>query len=230
MASQQPWELDPMEVFDFIDDCINYRISLYLITKGEELTYSTNLHLMRSIDLSDNELTGEIPFEMGPLVELNNLNLSGNNLSGIIPDTFGRMLRLESLDLSWNHLSGVIPQTLVSLDSLSHLNRSYNNLSGKIPPGYQLQTLGDQDPYIYAGNESLCSTVATESCSGNNVNPDDLGDGRDGRDIWLYVISGLGFGFGFSAVLWLLVFCQSAGRMYFQFIDFTYERACNRFE
>uniref|UniRef100_A0A0D9WLL0 non-specific serine/threonine protein kinase n=1 Tax=Leersia perrieri TaxID=77586 RepID=A0A0D9WLL0_9ORYZ len=227
MASQNTWQLDPNEFFLLTNYHI-YHINLYLMTKGEELTYSTNLYLMKSIDLSDNELTGGVPFEMGVLVELNCFNLSGNNLSGTIPETFGRMLRLESLDLSWNHLSGVIPQTLASLDSLSLLNLSYNNLSRTIPRGSHLQTLGYQDPYIYAGNKYLCTPLATESCSRDNVNPDDLGEGKDGHDIWLYVISGLGFGFGFSAVFWVLVFCKAVGRMYFQYIDLAYERACYR--
>jgi hypothetical protein len=43
--------------------------------KGEERIYSRILYLMKSIDLSDNDLSGEIPVEIGALVELKNLNL-----------------------------------------------------------------------------------------------------------------------------------------------------------
>jgi hypothetical protein len=67
------------------------------------------------------------------------------------------------LDLSWNQLSGVIPQSMASLHLLSHLNMFFNNLSGNTPPGSQLQTLGDEDPYMYAGNSDLCSPLVLES-------------------------------------------------------------------
>ncbi|KAK8454754.1 hypothetical protein SEVIR_4G027750v4 [Setaria viridis] len=112
---------------------VSYNASLHITIKGEERIYSRILYLMQSIDLSDNELMGEIPLEIGALLQLKNLNLSRNCLSGHIPETVSRMGSLESLDLSWNQLSGVIPQSMASLHLLSHLNVSYNNLSGKVP-------------------------------------------------------------------------------------------------
>ncbi|KAL6606250.1 hypothetical protein ACP70R_041903 [Stipagrostis hirtigluma subsp. patula] len=117
--------------------------------------------MIKSIDISGNALT----VEFGALVELKNLNLSRNCLSGHIPETIGRISSLESLDLSWNQLSGVIPQSMASLHLLSHLNMSYNNLSEGIPLGSQLQTLGDEDSHIFAGNSYLCSPLVPEHCS-----------------------------------------------------------------
>jgi Leucine-rich repeat (LRR) protein len=201
-----------------------YNESLYITTKGGERIYAQNLYLMTSIDLSDNELTGEIPAEIGALVELKNLNLSRNRLSGHIPENIGRMRSLESLDLSWNQLSGVIPQSIASLHLLGHLNMSYNNLSGKIPTGSQLQTLVDQDPYIYAGNNYLCSPLVPKSCSEPKGNPADGEEDADTHDALLYVFSGLGFGLGFAAVWWTLIFSKVVGKVYFKFVDSICEK------
>jgi hypothetical protein len=132
---------------------------------------------------------------------------------------------LESLDLSWNQLSGAIPQSMASLHLLS---LSYNNLSGKIPPGSQLQTLGDEDPYIYAGNSYLCSPLVPGSCSERNGNPVDHDELKVGHDVLLYVFSGLGFGIGFAAVWWLLIFSKAVSTGYFQSVDSICKKICDR--
>ncbi|KAF8732792.1 hypothetical protein HU200_015131 [Digitaria exilis] len=204
-----------------------YYYSVYVTIKGEERLYSRILDLMKSIDLSDNDLTGEIPVEIGALVGLKNLNMSRNLLHGHIPDTLGSMGSLESLDLSWNQLSGAIPQSMTSLHLLSHLNMSYNNLSGKIPVGSQLQTLGDEDPYIYAGNSYLCSALSNYSCSAHNQCPIDYEEDMYDHDVLLYVFSGLGFGLGFAAVWWLLIFNKGIHKWYFLSIDSMFEKSCD---
>uniref|UniRef100_A0A0E0A4R9 non-specific serine/threonine protein kinase n=1 Tax=Oryza glumipatula TaxID=40148 RepID=A0A0E0A4R9_9ORYZ len=225
MASQMSMPIPPILVFGTtIGGTLNYNESIYISIKGEDRLYSRILYLMRSIDLSGNYLTGGIPTEIGALVELKNLNLSKNLLSGHIPETIGNMSKLESLDLSWNRLSGIIPQSMTSLHLLSHLNMSYNNLSGMVPQGSQLQTLGDEDPYIYAGNKYLCIHLASGSCFEQKDNHVDQAEDNDGHDIWLYIFSGLGFGVGFSSVWWLLVCSKAVGKRYFQFVDSTCEK------
>ncbi|TKW19551.1 hypothetical protein SEVIR_4G027600v4 [Setaria viridis] len=228
MASKKPEPIIPLMVFTFGSyGVVYYNESLYIATKGEERIYSRILYLMKSIDLSDNELMGEIPLEIGALLQLKNLNLSRNRLSGHIPETVSRMGSLESLDLSWNQLSGVIPQSMASLHLLSHLNVSYNNLSGKVPPSSQLQTLGDQDPYIYAGNNYLCSPLVPDSCSEQKGNPVDHEEHTDGHDVVLYAFSGVGFGIGLAAVWWLLIFSKAVSMRYFQFVDSVGEKICD---
>ncbi|KAG6491219.1 hypothetical protein ZIOFF_052555 [Zingiber officinale] len=82
--------------------------SITLDTKGSQLTYSSILYLVKSIDLSNNELTNEIPEELGYLAGLQTLNLSRNYFKGKIPDSISGMSSLETLDLSFNNLSGEI--------------------------------------------------------------------------------------------------------------------------
>lgn len=108
---------------------------------------------MKIIDLSLNNLTGEIPEEIATLHALVNLNLSQNHFSGNVPSRIGAIQSLESLDLSRNNLSGEVPASLSNLTFLSYLDLSYNNLEGPIPSGSQLDTL-------YAANQ-LCTPATS---------------------------------------------------------------------
>ncbi|XP_068321636.1 receptor-like protein EIX2 [Pyrus communis] len=178
-----------------------------LTLKGEELVYNTTLDLVNSIDLSSNNLQGEIPEEISSLILLGTLNLSMNQLFGRIPSKIGNLRWLETLDLSHNHLTGQIPQSLSSLTSLSHLNLSYNNLSGRIPSGNQLQTLNDSS--IYMDNPSLCGVPLSIKCPGDKTftieGANDRNEDRDNDKLWFYVSVVLGFIVGFWGVCGTLI-------------------------
>ncbi|WP_299243963.1 immunoglobulin domain-containing protein [uncultured Aquimarina sp.] len=87
------------------------------------------------INLSDNNLTGIIPQELGNLKDLNTLDLSNNNISGSIPGELGNAEDLNYLYLQNNNLNGDIPPELFSLNDRHFLevNLSYNQLTGKLP-------------------------------------------------------------------------------------------------
>ncbi|KAG6500348.1 receptor-like protein EIX1 [Zingiber officinale] len=194
-------------------------VSITLSAKGQELGYSTSaLDLVKSIDLSSNDLTGKIPQELGALVALQTLNLSRNKLQDRIPDMFAGIRYLETLDLSFNNLSGAIPESLSRLSMINHLNLSYNNLSGRIPSSNQLQTL--DDPYIYAGNAYLCGPPVSNNCSATAVVDREAMD--YGSELAsLYVGCLVGFLVGLSGVFILL--CRKSWRYYyFETIDKYY--------
>ncbi|XP_048532449.1 receptor-like protein EIX1 [Triticum urartu] len=198
--------------------------SLVVVTKGQELEYTTGIAYMVNIDFSCNRLTGKIPWEIGMLVALTNLNLSWNHLSGMIPQTIGELQAVESFDLSHNELSGEIPTSLASLTSLTHLNLSYNNLTGTIPSGNQLRTLDDQ-PSIYVGNPGLCGPPISSNCSGTGITPRALEDGHEGVSDGLSLY--LGIGTGFLAGLWIVffgfLFKQNWRIRWFSFCDSVYD-------
>ena len=77
-------------------------------------------------DLSNNDLSGPIPAQLGNLIALTSLNLSNNDLSGSIPAQLGNLTALTSLNLSNNDLSGSIPAELGNLTALTSLNLSNN--------------------------------------------------------------------------------------------------------
>ncbi|XP_039173784.1 MDIS1-interacting receptor like kinase 1-like [Eucalyptus grandis] len=160
------------------DSLWSYPTIIYVMVHAKRTTrlYDKTLHFFHSIDLSANNLNGEIPNELTRLVQLQNLNLSQNNLSGEIPTNIGNLKKLESLDLSNNKISGKIPPSISSVDSLSCLNLSFNNLSGLIPLSSHLRTVDDES--VYRGNDGLCGAPLSKVCRGDEQHPNI--DGQDG--------------------------------------------------
>lgn len=64
------------------------------------------------MELSDNELSGEMPAELGRLTNLESLDIRNNQLSGQIPAEMGQAFSLRRLYLSRNELSECIPVTI----------------------------------------------------------------------------------------------------------------------
>ncbi|KAF5794251.1 putative non-specific serine/threonine protein kinase [Helianthus annuus] len=202
----------------------DYEENILSYMKGRELHYTKIiLYLVASLDLSSNNIVGEIPDALMNLVGLKSLNLSGNLLKGQIPMLIGDLDQLESLDLSMNNFSGRIPHSLTSLNFLSHLNLSFNNLSGTIPNGNQLQTL--DDPSIYEGNNGLCGPPLLRSCNRNDVTDNHVGEdeGQDGTEgLWIYVGMGPGFVVGFMGLLGSLHFIRRWRVAYFETLGNIY--------
>ncbi|XP_072972687.1 receptor-like protein EIX1 [Typha angustifolia] len=204
----------------FDDDIFTYKDKLFLVMQGKESKYSEILYLVRTMDLSENNLSGVIPEEIGALRQLNNLNLSRNHLIGRIPEKIFDISSLEYLDLSSNELSGAIPQSISKLTFLDHLNLSYNNLSGRIPSGSQLDTLND--PSIYIGNAYLCGPPTSKNCSGDTAAPNSTSNYANGSEtsMWcLYLGMEVGFVAGFWGVYAVLLFHGTWRYAYFWMID-----------
>lgn len=85
------------------------------------------------LDLSSNQLSGEIPASIGNLGSLKELDLSTNELSGRLPTSIGNLSSLEKLDLSLNVFSGDMPAVIGNLSSLKALVLSKTNFSGDLP-------------------------------------------------------------------------------------------------
>ena len=75
-----------------------------------------------SISLPDNMISGEIPYELGELTELEILDLSNNLLMGPLPPTLGQLGNLVSLQLQENiDLTGFLPHEYTELHNLEQL-------------------------------------------------------------------------------------------------------------
>ncbi|WCJ39093.1 disease resistance family protein / LRR family protein [Euphorbia peplus] len=196
--------------------------STILVMKGKVMEYSTNLRFVRSIDLSDNNLSGEIPTEVTRIAGLLSLNLSQNDLTGRIPNNIGDMKGLESIDLSHNQLSGEIPESISTLTFLSTLDFSYNNLFGRIPSSTQLQSF---DSSSFVGNQ-LCGLPLTNNCTSVNAWPEieEKDENEDEVDVLFYVSMAFGFVFGFWSVVGSLIFIRKWRHFYFHFVYYLGEK------
>jgi Leucine-rich repeat (LRR) protein len=72
------------------------------------------------LSLSWNQLTGEIPEEIGNLTNLYSLHLNDNQLTGSIPSEIGNLTNLEYLNLYHNQLTGKIPESICDLNNVSY--------------------------------------------------------------------------------------------------------------
>ncbi|CAA2995509.1 LRR receptor-like serine threonine- kinase GSO1 [Olea europaea subsp. europaea] len=137
------------------DDGYDVLVEVEFVTKGKLGSYKGDiLNYMSGLDLSCNNLTGEIPHEIGDLGSLHAANLSHNRLKGSIPKIFSCLSQTESLDLSYNGLSGEIPPELLNLYFLEVFSVAYNNLLGKTPK--MKAQFGTFDRSSNEGNLYLC--------------------------------------------------------------------------
>ena len=149
-----------------------------------------------SLSLIRNNLTGEIPRELGSLTDLSQLSLFGNNLTGEIPRELGNLTDLHGLVLSRNDLTGEIPRELGSLTNLASLGLVDNNLTGEIPR--ELGSLTNLEALDLRGN-NLTSAIPRElggltnlrvlHLGGNNLTgaiPRELGGLTNLRGLHLY--------------------------------------------
>ncbi|KAF8028550.1 hypothetical protein BT93_E1239 [Corymbia citriodora subsp. variegata] len=93
-----------------------------------------NLVNLEVLEMSNAILFGDIPFDVANLKNLTELVLSNNNLSGVIPSFLQKFKKLILLYLDGNHFHGHIPSNLNTCESLLRLDLSNNNLSGTIFP------------------------------------------------------------------------------------------------
>ena len=151
--------------------------ALYNATGGSNWLYADNwlsgarLHEWRGVStdaegfvvqlkLDANNLTGEIPPELGDLARLQRLDLKYNNLTGSIPPELGNLGRLLDLNLSHNRLSGSIPPELGNLGQLRRLDFSRTGLRGSIPG--ELGDLSELEALVIVGVRSLGSPIPPE--------------------------------------------------------------------
>jgi Leucine-rich repeat (LRR) protein len=211
------------------NDAFYFGTQISLVTKGRDYLYDMSVYdIIYYVDLSHNNLSGEIPESITSLLRLVFLNLSMNHLTGRIPERIGNLDQLQSLDLSMNELYGPIPESLSSLTFLSHLNLSFNNLSGKIPNGNQLQTLYDDDSSIYEGNSLLCGPHLSTKCLEDETKPRVTSNGgnrvvkENGRNIEsfsFYISMAAGFIVGFWGVCGTLIIKTSWRQASFRSFD-----------
>jgi len=200
---------------------IGYQLNAFLTWKGVEQLFNNNgLRLLKSIDLSSNHFSQEIPPEIATLIQLVSLNLSRNNLTGKIPSNIGKLTSLDFLDLSRNNLLGSIPSSLSQIDRLGVLDLSHNQLSGEIPKSTQLQSF---NPSRYEDNLDLCGPPLVKLCAEGKPPHEPKVEIQDDEDFLLnrgfYISLIFGFIIGFWGIFGSILIKRSWRHAYFKFLN-----------
>ena len=120
------------------------------LSNDDECTWNTVNPLncaaqeMRIIHLSERNLQGTIPWEIGLLTSLIEIDLSLNSLDGLIPSSIGQLQQLEGIFLYFNNLWGTIPTEVGTLENLLYLDLELNALSSPLPSEIQNLVLLDE--------------------------------------------------------------------------------------
>ena len=112
-----------------------------------------NLPYLEFLSLHGNELRGEIPAELVNLGNLEILGLENNKLQGEVPSGLGKLDNLLALALGNNKLQGEIPAELGNLDNLEYLSLKDNRLEGVVPS--ELGNLENLQFLFLDGNNQL---------------------------------------------------------------------------
>ncbi|CAN4110738.1 unnamed protein product [Withania somnifera] len=102
-------------------------------TLSENGNSSSKPAKLGQLNLSNNQLSGSLPFSLSNFSSLQILSLGGNQFSGPIPPSIGQLTQALKIDLSQNYLSGEIPPQMGKCVHLTYLDLSQNNFSGSIP-------------------------------------------------------------------------------------------------
>ncbi|XP_047939570.1 MDIS1-interacting receptor like kinase 1-like [Salvia hispanica] len=89
--------------------------------------------LVESLNLSNMNLSGNLPDSIHGLTGLRHLNLSCNAFALPLHISFSNLSTLETIDLSQNYFIGAFPLGLGLARRLAYVNASGNNFSGPLP-------------------------------------------------------------------------------------------------
>lgn len=183
LPASLPWNLTRLEVqFNRFSGSIPSSAQNLNVFKASNNLFSgyipenlAKLSSLQVLDISSNDISGEISNSISSLKYLTEFNASMNRLSGEVPETIGSLPVLTILDLSKNQLHGSIPNSMSNL-KLNVLNLSFNDLTGEIPISLQNQVYDES----FLSNPKLCASspfFKLHSCNSKALSSHNLSTG-----------------------------------------------------
>ncbi|KAG8485247.1 hypothetical protein CXB51_021165 [Gossypium anomalum] len=133
--------------------------------------------LLKLLYLDGNNFDGNIPgidISTIPWYSLQDVDLSNNNLSGELPRWIWNMSNLKALAVSNNQFKGLIPMELCYLDSLNILDLSKNNFSGPIPSCFDAQSI----KHLHLSKNRLSGTLTNAFFNSSSLVTLDLSENQ----------------------------------------------------
>ncbi|ERM95657.1 hypothetical protein AMTRI_Chr08g165530 [Amborella trichopoda] len=119
-----------------------------------------NCTSMTGLDLSNNDLSGNLPSDISQKIPMvTSVDFSSNKFSGQIPASLANCTYLNIIKLSENQFSGEIPAQLGGLPRLKTFQVSSNRLNGPIPSVFR-----SLPPDSFANNPRLCGPPLSVAC------------------------------------------------------------------
>ena len=88
---------------------------------------------LRQIYLPSLNLRGDIPTEVGLLLDLTDFDLHKNKVDGILPEDMKNLHELKNIHMNENHLLGNLPLWISDLTNLKSLQLADNQMHGELP-------------------------------------------------------------------------------------------------
>ena len=107
-----------------------------MITEGISQWYGVTADAagqVTALELGGNNLSGELPEQIGEMEDLTILDLSDNQLSGPLPEEVSNLTNLEELYLNNDQFSGPVPAGLGALTELTDLWLHDNGFGAEFP-------------------------------------------------------------------------------------------------
>ncbi|ETP39897.1 hypothetical protein, variant 1 [Phytophthora nicotianae P10297] len=120
---------------------------------GEIPAWLGDMTMLRMLSLAENQLTGDIPSSLAGNDAFEQINLSSNNLTASTLQFFDAFHRLQHLDISNNNIELQLPKNLFASGFLWSINASHNAFYGDLPelPVFQFLESLDMSSNLLTG-------------------------------------------------------------------------------
>ncbi|KAM3683823.1 hypothetical protein ACJW31_12G177900 [Castanea mollissima] len=144
------WSQEISEILESLSGCLSDRLEILDLSDSQlhghlpdDLGVFKNLV---QLSFQDNSISGPIPVSFGNLSSMTYLDFSNSQFNETLPQNFGHLKNLVKLYFQNNLISGPIPVSFGNLSSLTYLDFSNNHINGSLPQNFgQLKNLVSLD-------------------------------------------------------------------------------------